>query len=144
MNFVFSMPRGNLYIIMHRSNVARSLHVCITVYCSWKSVKTLTRLSEYQPVLNCLCTCPMPYELIAYFHVVRSTNVLTHFQITTFIKYIGLTVILLLLLCSHSPNDVPPEPQRNVSIAAVRGAVRPSITVILYAACNIYILMIIY
>ena len=33
---------------------------------------------------------------------------------------------LLLLLCSHSPNDVPPEPQRNVSIAAVRGAMRPS------------------
>ena len=33
---------------------------------------------------------------------------------------------LLLLLCSHSPNDVSPEPQRNVSIAAVRGAVRPS------------------
>ena len=31
----------------------------------------------------------------------------------------------LLLLCSHSPNDVPPEPQRNVSIAAVLGAVRP-------------------
>ena len=29
-------------------------------------------------------------------------------------------------VCSHSPNDVPPEPQRNVSIAAVRGAVRPS------------------
>ena len=34
----------------------------------------------------------------------------------------------LLLLCSHSPNDVPPEPQRNVPIAAVRGAVRPSKT----------------
>ena len=34
----------------------------------------------------------------------------------------------LLLLCSHSPNDVPPEPQRNVSIAAVRGAVRPSVS----------------
>ena len=34
----------------------------------------------------------------------------------------------LLWLCSHSPNDVPPEPQRNVSIAAVRGAVRPSIS----------------
>ena len=32
----------------------------------------------------------------------------------------------MLLLCSHSPNDVFPEPQRNVSIAAVRGAVRPS------------------
>ena len=32
------------------------------------------------------------------------------------------------LLCSHSPNDVPPEPQRNVSIAAERGAVRPSMT----------------
>ena len=35
-------------------------------------------------------------------------------------------LLLLLLLCSHSLNDVPPEPQRNVSIAAVRGAVRPS------------------
>ena len=35
-------------------------------------------------------------------------------------------MILLLLLCSHSPNDVPPEPQRNVSIAAVRGAMCPS------------------
>ena len=34
--------------------------------------------------------------------------------------------LLLLLLCSHSPNDVPPEPQQNVSISAVRGAVRPS------------------
>ena len=31
-----------------------------------------------------------------------------------------------LLLCSQSPNDVPPEPQRNVSIAMVRGAVCPS------------------
>ena len=31
-----------------------------------------------------------------------------------------------LLLCFHFPNDVLPEPQRNVSIAAVRGAVRPS------------------
>ena len=33
-----------------------------------------------------------------------------------------------MLLCSHSPNNVPSEPQRNVSIAAVRGAVRPSMT----------------
>ena len=32
---------------------------------------------------------------------------------------------VLLLLYSHSPNDVPLESQRNVSIAAVRGAVRP-------------------
>ena len=39
---------------------------------------------------------------------------------------IALCFLLLLLLCSLSPNDVPPEPQRNVSIAAVRGAVRPS------------------
>ena len=39
----------------------------------------------------------------------------------------GKMTLLLLLLCSHSPNDVPPtEPQRNVSIAAVRGALRPS------------------
>ena len=37
---------------------------------------------------------------------------------------------LLLLLCSHSRNDVPPVPQRNVSIAAERGAVRPSIFVL--------------
>ena len=36
---------------------------------------------------------------------------------------------MMLLLCSHSPNDVPPVPQLNVSIAAVRGAVRPSKTV---------------
>ena len=33
---------------------------------------------------------------------------------------------LLLLLCSDSRNDVPPVPPRNVSIAAERGAVRPS------------------
>ena len=32
----------------------------------------------------------------------------------------------LLLLCSHSPNDVTHEPQRNVCIAAGRGAVRTS------------------
>ena len=32
----------------------------------------------------------------------------------------------MLLLCSDSRNDVPPVPQRNVSIAAERGAVRPS------------------
>ena len=43
-----------------------------------------------------------------------------------FTNSFGYAVHLLLLLCSHSPNDVPPEPQRNVSIAAVRGAVRPS------------------
>ena len=40
----------------------------------------------------------------------------------------SLTYIKGLLLCSYSPNDVPTEPQRNVSIAAVRGAVRPSKT----------------
>ena len=32
-------------------------------------------------------------------------------------------------LCSHSPNDVPLDPQRNVSIAAERGAVRPSMSI---------------
>ena len=37
-----------------------------------------------------------------------------------------MTLLLLLLLCSDSRNDVPPVPQRNVSIAAERGAVRPS------------------
>ena len=35
-------------------------------------------------------------------------------------------ICVMLLLCSHSPNDVPTEPQRNISIAAVRGAVHPS------------------
>ena len=40
-------------------------------------------------------------------------------------------VNLVLLLCSHSPNDISPEPQRNVSIAAVRGAVRPSANLVL-------------
>ena len=33
----------------------------------------------------------------------------------------------LLLLCSHSHNDVPPEPKQNVFMAEVRGAVRTSI-----------------
>ena len=33
------------------------------------------------------------------------------------------------MLCSDSRNDVPPVPQRNVSIAAERGAVRPSTVV---------------
>ena len=37
-----------------------------------------------------------------------------------------MSLCLLLLLCSHSPNDVPPEPEQNVSIAAIRGAVRLS------------------
>ena len=49
--------------------------------------------------------------------------------------------LLLLLLCSHSPNDAPPEPQRNVSIAAVRGAVRPSNSLVFSA--RIYILYIV-
>ena len=40
-------------------------------------------------------------------------------------------VNLVLLLCSHSPNDISPEPQRNVSIAAVRCAVRPSANLVL-------------
>ena len=30
------------------------------------------------------------------------------------------------LLCSHSPNDAPPEPQQNVSTATVRDAMRAS------------------
>ena len=36
--------------------------------------------------------------------------------------------LLLLLLCSHSPDDVPPESHWNVSIAAERDAVYPSNT----------------
>ena len=33
------------------------------------------------------------------------------------------------MLCSHSENDVPPEPQWNVTMAGVQGDVRPSIGV---------------
>ena len=33
---------------------------------------------------------------------------------------------LLLLLCFHSHNNVPPEPQRKISMAAVWGALHPS------------------
>ena len=46
--------------------------------------------------------------------------------------------MLLLLLCSHSPNDVPAVPQRNVSIAAERGAVRPSIGRNHFPPCYMY------
>ena len=35
--------------------------------------------------------------------------------------------LILLLSCSNSHNDVCPEPHQNVSIAAVQGAVHPSI-----------------
>ena len=35
-------------------------------------------------------------------------------------------VIGMLLLCSYSHNHVPPEPERNVSMAGIRGTVRPS------------------
>ena len=34
---------------------------------------------------------------------------------------------MVLLLCSHSHNDVPPKAQRNISMAAVRGAMHLSI-----------------
>ena len=33
----------------------------------------------------------------------------------------------MLLMCSNYHNDVPREPQQNISMAAVRGAMRPSI-----------------
>ena len=45
------------------------------------------------------------------------------------------TSAALLLLRSHTPNDPPPltpESQRNVSMAAVRGAVRPSNAALLF------------
>ena len=44
----------------------------------------------------------------------------------------------LSLLCSHTPNDVPPEPQWNVSIAAVRGALRPSMKALGRTGMKIY------
>ena len=37
------------------------------------------------------------------------------------------------LLCSYSHNDVPNDSQRNVSVAAVRSAVRPSIRTHVYS-----------
>ena len=39
----------------------------------------------------------------------------------------GNFVPALLLLCSHSHYDVSPEPQQDVSMAAIRGSVCPSI-----------------
>ena len=42
---------------------------------------------------------------------------------------------LWLLLCSHSHNDVPPEPQRNRSMAAVGGAMRPSTDCVCVCVC---------
>ena len=62
-------------------------------------------------------------KLIAYIYMRFNQNLDERSYIS---GKIGAVNHLLLLLCSHSPNDVPPEPQRNVSIAAVRGAVRPS------------------
>ena len=41
-------------------------------------------------------------------------------------RRVGLIRGLMLLLCSSSPKDFPPEPQCNVSMAPVRGAVCPS------------------
>ena len=49
-----------------------------------------------------------------------------------------ITIVNLLLMCSISHNDVPTTPQRNVFMAAVRGAVRPSITTILSHTETIY------
>ena len=45
-----------------------------------------------------------------------------------------------LLLCSHSLNDAPPppEPQRNVSMAAEQGAVRPPNPDLKYKSDGIY------
>ena len=43
--------------------------------------------------------------------------------------------VVVVLLCSYSPYDVPPpspEPQRNMSIAAVRGAVRQLVIIDFY------------
>ena len=37
----------------------------------------------------------------------------------------GMHTLVVVVVVFQSPNDVPPEPQRNVSIAAVRGTVRP-------------------
>ena len=53
--------------------------------------------------------------------------------------YFSYFTLIILLLCSDSHNDVPPVPQRNVSIAAERGAVRPStFTLITEGALIIY------
>ena len=45
---------------------------------------------------------------------------------------------MLLLLYSHSHDNVHPDPQRNVSMAAVRGAVRPSRSLKCLILPNIY------
>ena len=41
-------------------------------------------------------------------------------------KHGGVSICLKLFLCSHSHNEVTSDPQRNGSMAAVRGAMLPS------------------
>ena len=48
--------------------------------------------------------------------MVESTFMVEHLHLHTCLGW-----VVVLLLCSHSHNDVPPEPQRNVSMAAVWG-----------------------
>ena len=61
-------------------------------------------------------------------NTVISFSRLINFLHTSF----GLSNVVLLLLCSHSHNDVPHEPQRNVSVAAMRGAVRLSVSNVVF------------
>ena len=56
---------------------------------------------------------------------------LDNFGVTSFLWNFAATIKKLnsakyYLLCSHSPNDIPHEPQWNVSIAVVLGTVHPS------------------
>ena len=40
--------------------------------------------------------------------------------------FLSVSFLLFVVIVFHSHNDAPPAPQRNVSMTAVRGAIRPS------------------
>ena len=82
-------------------------------------------VSKYKVIKQCV-TSQMRTNSIFTEEVRFSLHILNILQYLVCPLQPPLLMKCLLLLCSHSPNDVPPVPQRNVSIAAERGAVHPS------------------
>ena len=78
----------------------------MTIYLRPEGITPVLLLFQFHKDRNCCCCC-------FYSH----NDVL---QLA--LRNVGISAVM----CSHSPNDVPHEPQRNVIIAALRGAVRPS------------------
>ena len=80
----------------------------------WKALivqgckQEVTKMAEKHGSMSIHLTIPL-YQILSYDPVILAKGSFSE-----------------LLLCSHSPNGVSPEPQRNVPIAVVRGAVCPS------------------